>query len=189
MKKLNMIIINLEWLMGKSNLHHENSTLGFGMSSLSVFLKSCLIYHNHSSVFNNLQFLMEILVRQFVFGWVEKVVAQASGSSYQAKSYQEYCQGQNAFKKENASETSYEMGDYQKDDKSTPLQIFIFFLNFQIQFLIELFYSYDESKRMQFFQMISSLLCIQRSYSLIKLISNEEIVLTIKSSFFCIGCN
>lgn len=87
MKKLNMIIINLEWLMGKSNLHHENSTLGFGvhvyyfyslqilnsfiflfyyytgMSSLSVFLKSCLIYHNHSSVFNNLQFLMEILVR------------------------------------------------------------------------------------------------------------------------------
>ncbi|KAL4474893.1 hypothetical protein ABPG74_001589 [Tetrahymena malaccensis] len=31
MKRLNMIIINLEWLMGKSNLHHENSTLGFGV--------------------------------------------------------------------------------------------------------------------------------------------------------------
>ncbi|KAL4512305.1 hypothetical protein ABPG72_005307 [Tetrahymena utriculariae] len=76
MKKLNMIIINLEWLMGKSNLHHENSTLGFGVlvyyfyslqilnqfifyyytGMSSVCLKSYLIFHNHSSVFNNLQF-------------------------------------------------------------------------------------------------------------------------------------
>ncbi|KAL4503584.1 hypothetical protein ABPG73_017327 [Tetrahymena malaccensis] len=178
MKRLNMIIINLEWLMGKSNLHHENSTLGFGV--LVCHLLSCLIFHNQS----------QLSLQQYSISvHLLRIVAQASGSSYQAKSYQGYCQGQNAFKKENARWTSYEMGDCQKDDKSAPLQIFIYFLEFQIQFLIEFFIVIRTS---QYVTKYDQLACLQQIFSLVIQISNEETFLTRKGLFLfkkAVTCN